>query len=872
MTIKSIWSRQRIRHFLQRHRWRLAIAGIVIALYGALGFWVLPGIVQKEVPKQLSAVLDRPVRLGNVRINPFALSVTAERFGIDEPDGSTLAAFDSLYVNFSLSSLVRMAWTFSEIQVTNPNLNLVIQRDGAFNLMQLGATQPAAPPHEAAPASVPRVVIGQFTVTNGRVGYEDRRGKQPFRGSVDAISFSLRDFSTRPDDQGLHSFSAGTDLGERLAWRGRIGVNPLESQGQLELTAIQVPRLTDYLLPGQVKVSQGTIDVRLDYDMKLLPTGMNLELKPSRLALNDVRATLTDTGTRLSPLNLDFSPITLKLNGLSAKAGSSTGVELDVVPNGRGHLAVRGTLGFAPLSGDLRYRLTDMALAPFQSFVEPYAQLRLERGALKSEGRVELGGGKPGRMRFTGNAAITDFSVLDSLHGQSFARWRVLQVDDIRLDAGKSLTIARITAQDPYLRVDIDANRVSNLQQILGAGTATAPAKTRAIAAGPAGGGAPAMRSRIGLITVRNASANFSDESLQPNFAIGLQELNGTIKGLSSQSDARAAVLLRGKVDRYAPATIEGEINPLAAQTYTDIALRFENIELTSFTPYSGKFAGRRIDKGKLNLNLRYKLAARELEGENKVVLDQFTLGQHVDSPDALNLPLDLAIAILKDTRGVIDIDMPVRGNLDDPEFGYGRLILQALRNLIMKAATAPFSLLAASLGGGEELGYVVFAPGRGELTPAEQAKLDKLATALANRPALTIEVRGTTADDADRLALADAKLMRQVRSRDIPPEAPLRPSEQRRVLALYNDAHRDSRISGQDERAAQEARLKLAAAIPVTPAELLELARNRGLAIGEYLITKANVAKERVFLGNPGSGAAAAADGVHVELKLGAR
>ena len=870
MNLKNALSRKNIRPFLVRYRWHLTIVAAVIAVYGAFGFWVAPGIVQNQVVKQLSAMLDRPVRLDRVRINPFTLSATAERFAINERDGSMLVGFDSLYINFSLSSLVRFAWTFSEIQIVDPHVLLVIGADGRFNFAQLGAAHPEPATNEKETSSIPRVVIGKLTITNGGVGFEDRRGQRPFTANVDAISFSIRDFSTLPDDQGIHTFSASTDLGERLSWRGEIGVNPLESSGQLELGAIQLPRLTDYLLPAAVKVSQGTVDVKLDYNVKLLPTGLNLQLKPSRLALNDVRAALTATNTNLSPLNLEFSPVTLKISGLAAGNRNPASMEFDMVTNGQGSVSVRGTLGLSPLKGNLQYKIAGMALAPFQTLLEPFARLRLERGALQSEGRVELGAEKTGDLRYTGKADVTDFSALDPEYGQKFAHWRSVAVDDIRFVSGKSLSIGRITVQDPNLRVAIDAKNISNLQRILGEATPQAPKDKKTTPVQPPVHSAPALRSRIGLMTIHNASANFSDESLKPNFAIGLQQLNGVIKGLSSDNDARAAVSLHGNVDRYAPATIEGEINLLAAQAYTDITLRFDNIELTTFTPYSAKYASRQIDKGKLNLALRYKLVARELDGENKIVLDQLTLGDNVESPDSLGLPLGLAVAILKDTRGVIDINMPVRGNLDDPEFGYARLVFQALRNLIMKAATAPFALLAASLGGGEELGYVVFAPGQSDLTPDAKAKLDKLASVLASRPVLTLEIHGATGGDAEQLAIATNRFLG--RSASVPPGTPLRTSEKRKLLELYNDTFPKAPITGNDDEAVEQAAKKLAATVPMKAVELQELARNRGLAIGEYLITKAKVAKERVFLGNPESGAKVASDGVHVEMKLGSR
>jgi uncharacterized protein involved in outer membrane biogenesis len=855
--------------WLRSRRLALGIIATLIALYGAFGYWIAPGIAREQIVKQLSAALDRKVTLEAVRINPFALSVGLSKFAIEEADGEPITAFDELFVNFSSASAIRFAWTFSEIRVTRLRVALVIRQDGSLNLAALGSSSPATTEEQPA-GGLPRVAVGQLTVTNGQVGFEDRRGKRPFRSSVDAISFSLKDFSTLPDDEGLHAFSATTDLGERLAWRGRIGVNPLQSQGHVELTGIRVPRLAAYLLPGTVEVTEGAFEVGADYDVKLLAAGTELSVTGGRIALRDVRV---KAGGELTPLNLEFAPIVLHLNGLTGRPGSRATASLEIQPNGAGKIAVRGSFGLDPLTADLNVSATDVALAPFQTFLEPYARLKLERGALHADGRFVIGSASEPAMRFEGTAAISDFSTVDSARGQGFARWRRLDVEKLAWSSQPpSLTVARIATDEPYLRFIIGPDRITNLQHILGAGN------NPLVATGKPPATTPPMRLRIGLITVRNGSANFADQSLQPNFATGLQQLGGAVKGLSSQADARAAVALRGKVDRYAPATIEGEINPLAAQAYTDIGLRFENIELTTFTPYSGKFAGRRIDKGKLNLDLRYRLVERELQGENKIVFDQLTLGERVESPEALDLPLQLAIAILQDSRGVIDIDLPVRGNLDDPQFSYAGIIWKALVNLIMKAITAPFTLLASAFGGGEELGYVTFVPGIVEIGSGEQEKLDKLARALADRPQLRLEVRGAASGD-DRTALAQAKLMQQVRGKDAMLDTPLTAAEQRRLLALHRKQFgEDPKLptevpaAEREARTIEAARARLVEATAVTDNELRELARDRGIAIGDYLVTRANIAKERVYLTDPNTAADTASDGVRSELKLAVR
>jgi hypothetical protein len=853
--------------WLRRRRLLLGIIAALVALYGAFGYWIAPDIAREQIVKRLSVALDRKVTLETVHINPFALSATLSGFAVTEANGQPITAFDELYVNFSSTSAIRFAWTFSEIRVTRPRVALVIRPDGTFNLVALGHASPDATTEQAA-GGLPRVAVGQLTVKDGQLSFEDQRGKRGFRSNVDAINFSLKDFSTLPDDEGLHSFSATTDLGERLAWRGRIGVNPLQSQGHLEFSGIRVPRLAAYLLPGTITVTEGTFEAGADYTVKLLPAGTELSVTGGRIALRDVRV---NAGGELTPLNLEFSPIVLHLNGLSGRPGSHTAVGLEITPNGAGKIAMRGWFGLNPLAADLDVSANDVALAPFQTFLEPYARLKLEGGALRVDGRFEIDATSPPAMHFQGGAAINDFSAVDSARGQSFARWRRLDVEKLSWNSRPpSLTVARIAADQPYLRFLIGPDRITNLQRILGAANKTTPESGKAQAA------ATPMRLRIDLVTVTNGSANFADQSLQPNFAIGLQQLGGTVKGLSSQAEARAKVDLRGKVNRYAPATIEGEINPLAAQAYSDLGLHFKNIELTTFTPYSGKFAGRRIDKGKLNLDLRYKLVDRQLMGENKIVIDQLTLGKRVDSPDALDLPLQLAVAILQDSRGVIDINLPVHGNIDDPQFSYAGIIWKALVNLIMKAITAPFTLLASAFGGGEELGYISFVPGSADIGTAEQEKLDKLARALADRPQLRLEIRGTASGEGDRTALAQAKLMQQVRGADASLSTPLTAAEQRRLLALYRkqfgkdpELPADVPAAEREARTLEMARTRLIAATTVTNDELRELAHQRALAITDYLVTRGSIAKERLYLTDPDTTAKTGDDGVRSELKL---
>jgi hypothetical protein len=275
------------------------------------------------------------------------------------------------------------------------------------------------------------------------------------------------------------------------------------------------------------------------------------------------------------------------------------------------------------------------------------------------------------------------------------------------------------------------------------------------------------MTIRIGDIVLADASADFSDRSLPLPFAARIDSLNGNMTTISTTSSEPSEVSFEGKVDEFGFARISGIVTPLTPAKNTNLLLSFENIDVPSFTPYSIPFAGRKIASGRLDLKLGYTVKDSQLVGENSIVLRDFELGEEVPHPDAMNLPLGLAVALLKDANGKIDIDLPVRGNIDDPEFSYGDVILGALGNLLTRIVLSPFTALGSLLGiEANELEYIKFLDGRADLTPPEMEKAGKLAQALAQRPELVLGIAGVAAAEADGLALRTARLEEIVEQR----------------------------------------------------------------------------------------------------------
>ncbi len=398
----------------------------------------------------------------------------------------------------------------------------------------------------------------------------------------------------------------------------------------------------------------------------------------------------------------------------------------------------------------------------------------------------------------------------------------------------------------------------------------------------------------IKKVLLEDGLAKFTDLSVQPSFAAAIQSLKGSVIGLSSQPSSRATVDLHGSVDQFSPVSITGQVNVLSPVLYSDLAMDFRNMELSLFNPYSGKFAGYNITKGKLTTELHYKVVGRSLDAQHHIVIDQLEFGGKTESKDAVSLPVKLAVALLKDRNGVIDLDFPVAGTLDDPEFKVWPVIRKILLNIIEKAVTAPFALLGSLFGGGPDIQFIDFKPGVGALDPTQAGKVAAIVKALKERPQLKLEVPIAAVPTLDQPALADARLsaavvqmlsQREARNKPVAGAAALAfddldPGAKLEVLAkLYAreigsaPKYPDSLTEGKQKSELIPAKIEfLSGALgehwAAGPDELKALGEQRSLTLQRALLTDTGIEPERVFL--VANDKASAKDGaVRLELSL---
>jgi hypothetical protein len=482
---------------------------------------------------------------------------------------------------------------------------------------------------------------------------------------------------------------------------------------------------------------------------------------------------------------LVLAPFSLTVEGASLDLAKPVRVSLDTRINQSGSLVIGGEVTPQPLAADMAVTLADIDLPAIQPYLAQRTSMTLLRGRLSGNAKVRYGAQKPA-VRLTGNISVADLHTVDNALHDDFINWERLDVTGVTYEHGPDrLDIGQVTARKLYARVMIEPDSSLNVTRVLAGPGATlvAPAPpggsqvvaTAAIKAQPPGkpgprnpatppaAKPPAMPVAVKKIELHAGQANFADLSVLPNFSTGIQNIEGTVVGLSSKTNSRATVDLHGAVDAFSPVAITGEVNVLSAALYTDLSLSFRNMELSTFNPYSGKFAGYNITKGKLSTLLHYKVVGRKLDAQHHITVDQLEFGDRTESKDAVSLPIKLAVALLKDRNGVIDLDIPVNGTLDDPKFRLGPLIWKVFIGILEKAVTAPFALLGSLFGGGPELQFVDFRPGAADLDPGAADKGRAIVKALNERPQLKIEVPIAWVSELDRPALVEAKFLQQI-------------------------------------------------------------------------------------------------------------
>ena len=596
------------------------------------------------------------------------------------------------------------------------------------------------------------------------------------------------------------------------------------------------------------------------------------------LELTKGKVTFQDNSLK-DPVKLNVEQLEFKGENISLAKGSKGKFSTSLVLNKKGTVNVEGDFGIdPPLTIQAKTTAKNIDIRPFEPYFTDTVRIAIVRGSAHANGELSVVGKEkesPG-IHFLGTVSITRFAFVDKENADELFSMESLYLRNINFENNPTrLIIKSVALNDFKAKIAIQADKTINLQNIFV--KEDVPAEPAAPVGGKFGGPKKDDTKKerppfvkIDAITLQAGTIDFHDYSVEPNFSRELSEIGGKISGLSSEASTMADVELRGKYDHDAPLEIVGKINPLREDLFVDLKASFKDMELSPATPYSGKYVGYVIDKGKFSFDVQYFIENRKLDSKNNIFIDQLTLGDKVESPGATKLPVKLAVALLKDRRGQIKLDIPVTGSLDDPQFSVWRIVIKVLVNLLSKAATAPFALLGSLFGGGEELGYVEFDYGRDLLADANAKKIDTLAKALQEKPSLRLDITGYVDVECDKEGLKQYLLPKKVKTQKLKDllktssesiavdDVKIEPQEYEKYLRLAYKAEKFPKprnaIGFEKTIPAEEMEKLMLTNTEVKDGDLRSLAAQRSARVKDAILKTGQVEAGRLFVVEPKS------------------
>ncbi|WP_269503391.1 DUF748 domain-containing protein [Burkholderia sp. IMCC1007] len=849
------------------------------------------------------------------------LDLTIRHFAID---GGTVNVDDRVPATPTAMSLTRLAATLDgfTLQGKTPAKYTLstslshggdVKAEGALNLAAKQADTKLTIDALALPAFQP--YLGEATrarVLDGtlgaRVNAKADWGKTPLDAQVADSTLSLKSLKLATPDAKAPAIA----LSDATATIAKIDVAARSAElASVDATGLglDVKRLKDGKIdlaalaePAQAAVPKRTVARKAE------AVAPSWHYRIDALNVKDSSANFTDLSTP-RPVKLAIKPLDLSVQKISDDLTKPLPVQLKATLNRKGSLDVSGDVTAQPLKLGLKINGNRVDAAAFEPYFGSALNATIASALLNAQGNLTFAQVKDApRATYRGDAALVDVRMLDKATSDPFAGWRSLALSNLKVrydEKGTDVDAARVTFSNFYGRVLLDAQGRLNLKDVVAKQTGPAQSLTRDASKGepvplspgmtppaaaqgasaaaaqqasaPAAASATAVvkaapqpqnpvRMHFGELVLQNGRVTYTDNFIKPNYTANLVAIKGTVGAFGTDSTTSAPVDVAANLAGNGPISIKGSVNPLIEKPALDLTATAHDIELTNLTPYSAKYAGYPITKGKLNVDLHYQLANDQLSADNHIFIDQLTFGDHIDNDTATKLPVKLAISLLKNTRGQIDVNLPVSGSLSNPEFSVGGLIWRAVLNLIAKAVTSPFTLLSHAFGsGGADLGYVEFAPGSYALTDAQQGKLDTVVKMLTEKPSIRLDLIGRVDPAKDTPGLRDAyvdRLVRQQKLKDVvgqgesvdPMSVKVDPSEYTRYLTrAYKaaDFKKPRNLVGL-QKTLPDADMKQALAehAPADDNALRALAQQRAEAVRQYLDGKIDAS--RMFIVAP--------------------
>ena len=962
------------------YNWVLSALILLYLVFLSLSWLYLPGKLKQVTEIDISKMIGHEITVGDIRFNPFILSLTVQDLSVSDASREPLVAWDNLLVNFGFwKSIFSWEIAYNEIALDNPRVNIIKYKKG-FNfsdiIERLSSSDSDSDSIQDKSGGDSSIAIEIFntSINNGSFKYTDESGTVPATANLNDISILIKQLYFATGDEHLNPFSinAKGQKGGEIELEGNYRIDPLYVEGSIGVKGINMPALSKFLenivpvslskgmlsfdtnilikkdpdlvlktdkgnlsindlllddnVPEPAMLSAGNIyvqDISLDLTGQkvmvdsllldnitlnqwidengrpryenLLPekneaieqekpsvakerTVMPLDIKVRQVSLKNSTINFDDHNEKITRGH-SLSGINLDLKDISLAPDSKIIVQLAALLDEKGTVNVDGSMCLSPLSMELNYHLDKILLTPFSDYLESASWLSIQDGSLSVDGNLSMKDGAKVSITADANLGIDDFKIKDTRSGESVFALKTFRIDDIKAETDKKkVSIASVALSKPDLNMSISEEKKINL-----AGLRKEKETPKTPEAPVANNDqTQSWKYEINKVSLNEGTVLFSDQSVKPVYKTRLYNMTFLMDRFGSGIKEATPFSFKAEIDKYAPFIITGSLDPMNKQPGFAFQSTLKGIEMSHLSPYSGVYIGNNLKSGKLSLNLDYTLHDSKLKGKNNINAKNLYLGEKLPVEPVINAPVRLGLALLRDISGVIDLNVGVSGNIDDPGFSISGVILKALVNIITKAAASPFKILGALIpGGGDNLGKVTFEPGIPSLDLKSKKSLKNLVDALNKKPRLILSIKGNASGQEDIEALKIIHLKQRIaekrritlpvieeelKGQDLWMIAENRPALEainnemnmdtitERISAASNPENNDKKGNAENQDALKTEQKvykqvynDILTAWKIEEDELISLADERALSIKQYLVDVLKLSHERV-------------------------
>lgn len=778
-----------------RNLFAKVVFGIII-LYSFIGFIILPYFIQFYIPTIVEKTIHSESYVDSVHINPFTFKIKVSNLIIKDQKKKNLLFFETLKINIDPLKLFLKEVDFSKIAIDNLKLAVDINKNKVINFQYIldsfNKDSNTTNTKTTEEKSDLLIKIGNLYLSNINFVFEDYSKEIPFIVQTKPISLFSTDIQLKPNHTNKINLVINTHNTGKLTLQSNIIVEPLNIDGNIALSQIAVNKIFNYVKPPNIDftIDSQPIDISLDYHYKKVNQKQNITLENINLQLPQflftqnpfsielqkllhttnkvelevsdmLKYSVTNANSKIQDIlffdttknsSLHFTDFSNSIENISHNKQQNINITQSLHTPQNGTIQADIQAIQEPLSLDIKIDTQKIALKPYQAYIKEFANLDIKSALLSNNGKIKITNeNNQTDINLQTNLSIKDINIFNSANNQQLFKVSTLKVSGMNYK-NNNLFIKNINIEKPFIKFSINDNNTTNFSNLL-------PVNPKKKEVPKPKKDTQKFVYNIDTISIKNGNSLFEDKSVSPAFVSKDSKIIGDIKNISSNKNKQTVITHRSIIDNYAPLLINTNMiltNPTEALKTT---VKVNNINLPSLSSYSGKFIGQKIANGKLNLSLECAVQKSQLQSKNNIRIKDIELGEKVESKDAINAPIGLAIALLEDSDGYIDLDIPIDGDLKNPNFHLSDVILDVITNTIVGIVSAPFKFLALLIGfDGDDISNVEFNYGSYEILITQKEKLDKILSAFTKRPNLKLKIKPSYVENEDNKVLQEMK------------------------------------------------------------------------------------------------------------------